>query len=87
MTAIFALRQALFLVLVLAAPVLVCVLAVGIVTGVFSTLTQIRDRSISAVPKLLAALAALALAGPWMGAKLLAFVRAVLEAVPLVGRS
>ena len=40
-----------------------------------------------AVPKLLAGLAALALAGPWIGSQALAFFRAVLEAVPTIGRT
>lgn len=83
----YALREALLLVLALAAPPLVAVLAVGVATGVLQTVTQVRERSVSTVPRIVAALVALALAGPWIGARLVAFVRAVLEAVPALGRS
>jgi flagellar biosynthesis protein FliQ len=82
-----ALREALYLVLVLTAPPLVAVLAVGLLSGILQTVTQVRERSLSTVPRLVAALIALGLAGPWIGARLLAFMRAVLEAVPALGHS
>jgi flagellar biosynthesis protein FliQ len=82
----FALREALLLVLVLAAPPLVAVVAVGVASGVLQTVTQVRERSLSTVPRIVAALVALALAGPWIAMRLTAFLRAVLEAVPALGR-
>ena len=82
-----ALRQALLLLLTLAAPPLLAVLLVGVASGVVQTLTQVRERSLSVVPRIAAALLALALAGPWIGARLTALLRAVLEAVPAIGRS
>ena len=83
----YALREALLLVLVLAAPPLVAVFGVGLLSGVLQAVTQVRERSLSAVPRIVAALVALALAGPWISARLVAFLRAVLEAVPALGRS
>ena len=83
----YALREALLLVLVLAAPPLVAVLAVGLVSGLLQAVTQVRERSLSTVPRIVAALVALALAGPWIAMRLAAFLRAVLEAVPALGRS
>lgn len=82
-----ALREALLLVLVLAAPPLVAIFAVGVASGVLQTVTQVRERALSVVPRIVAALVALALAGPWIAARLAAFLRAVLEAVPALGRS
>jgi len=82
-----ALREALLLVLVLAAPPLVAVFAVGLVTGLLQAVTSVRERSLSTVPRVVAALVALALAGPWIAMRLEAFVRAVLQAVPALGRS
>ncbi len=87
MSASDALSQLVRLVVILSAPALATVLVVGLLTGIFQTVTQIRERSISAVPKLLAAGAALALSASWMSGKILAFFHAVLEAVPLVGKS
>jgi type III secretion protein S len=83
----YALREALLLVLVVAAPPLVAVLAVGVASGILQAVTQVRERSLSTVPRIVAALVALALSGPWIAARLTAFLRAVLEAVPALGRS
>jgi flagellar biosynthesis protein FliQ len=82
-----ALREALYLVLLLSAPPVLAVLMVGVGSGLLQTATQVKDRSISTVPKIGAALVALAVAGPWIGAQVLSFMRAVLEAVPALGRT
>ena len=82
-----ALREALLLLVTLALPPLAAVLVVGVASALLQTVTQVRERTLSTVPRILAALAALALAGPWIGARLTAFMRAVLEAVPSLGRS
>jgi flagellar biosynthetic protein FliQ len=79
-----ALREALLLVLVLAAPPLVAVFAVSVA---LQAVTQVRERSLSTVPRIVAALLALALSGPWIAMRLTAFMRAVLEAVPALGHS
>jgi flagellar biosynthesis protein FliQ len=88
MTATFLhqLRHALFLVLILAAPPVLAVLAVGVATAILQTATQVRERTISSVPKLIAAGVALAIAGPWIGSQLVAFFRAMIELVPQAGR-
>ena len=82
-----ALRQALYLVLLLSAPPVLAVLAVGVATAFLQTATQLRDRTISSVPKVVAAMLALAAAGPWIGAQLGSFLRAVLQAVPALGHT
>ena len=82
-----ALTEALWLALLLSAPPLVAVLATGVVMSLVQTATRVEERSVSTVPKLVAALVALALAGPWIGAELVRFLRAVLAALPAVGRS
>jgi flagellar biosynthetic protein FliQ len=82
-----ALREALYLVLLCAAPPTLAVLAAGVAMAFLQTATQLREPTISTVPKVLAALLALALAGPWIGAQLVTFTRAVLEALPSLGRS
>jgi len=77
-----ALREGLYLVLLLSAPPVLAVLAVGVVSALLQTVTRVKDPSLSAVPRLVAAAGALALAGPWIGAQAMAFVGAVLAAVP-----
>jgi flagellar biosynthesis protein FliQ len=82
-----ALREALLLLVTVALPPLAAVLVVGVASALLQTVTQVRERTLSTVPRIVAALVALALAGPWIGARLTAFMRAVLEAVPSLGRS
>ena len=82
-----ALREGLYLVLLLSAPPLLAVLGVGVASAFLQNATQVRERSLSSVPKIIAALTALAVAGPWIGTQVLAFARAVLEAVPTIGRT
>jgi flagellar biosynthetic protein FliQ len=59
-------QQALTVALLLAAPLLLAALAVGLVVSVLQAATQINEMTLSFIPKLLALVAALILAGPWM---------------------
>jgi flagellar biosynthetic protein FliQ len=83
---IHALREGLYLVLLLSAPPVLAVLVVGTASAFLQTATQVRDTSLSTVPKVAAGLVALAIAGPWIGAQVLRFTHSVLEAVPRIGR-
>ena len=82
-----ALREGMYLAVMLAAPPVLAVLAAGLVMALVSTFTQVKDASLSSVPKLVAAALALALAGPWIGAQALQFLHAVLAAVPVAART
>jgi len=77
-------QQALELTIMLAAPVLLAGLAVGLLVSVFQAATQINEMTLAFIPKLLAMLAALALAGPWMLQLLLDYMRRLLENLPLM---
>lgn len=82
-----ALREGLYLVLLLAAPPLLAAMTVGVVSSLLQSATRIEERTLSVVPRLVAALLALALAGPWIGGQLTRFTTAMLEAVPSAGRT
>ena len=77
-------REALLLALLVSAPPLGAALAVGAIVGVLQAATQVQEPSIAVVPRLAAVLAALALAGPWIGAQVARFAAACLELVPRV---
>ncbi len=77
-------QQALQLALLLAAPLLLVSLAVGLLVGVFQAATQINEMTLSFIPKLLAMAATLMLAGPWMLQLLIEFTRRLLESIPAV---
>jgi flagellar biosynthesis protein FliQ len=82
-TAVFtAGQQGLWMLLMVAAPVLLTVLAVGLVVSVFQAATQINEATLSFVPKIVAAVAVLAVAGPWMMTTLVEYLQRVLQAIP-----
>ncbi len=77
-------QQALWMLLMVAAPVLLTVLAVGLVVSVFQAATQIHEQTLSFVPKIVAAVAVLAIAGPWMLTSLVEYLQRTLQSIPTV---
>ena len=61
---------------------LLAVLVVGIVVSIFQAATQINEATLTFVPKLLAAVAVLGVAGPWMLTSLVEYLRSVLLSLP-----
>ena len=59
-------RQALWLAVLLAGPMLGAALAVGLFIGVIQAATQIQEMTLSFIPKLLALVVVLFVVGPWM---------------------
>lgn len=79
-------RNALQITLLLAGPVLLFGLIAGLVVAVFQALTQINEMTLAFIPKIGAAVLALALFGPWMLQKLINYTTALFEAIPGVTR-
>ena len=75
-------RNALEMTLMLAAPLLLTALAVGLIVGIFQAATQINEMTLSFIPKLLAMAAVLALTGPWMLRTLVEYTRNLIESIP-----
>jgi len=75
-------RSALELTLALAGPVLLFGLVAGLAVSVVQALTQIHEITLTFVPKIVAAVAALVLFGPWMLARLVAFTTALFQSLP-----
>ena len=75
-------QHGLWMLLIVSAPVLLVVLIVGLVVSVFQAATQINEATLSFVPKVIAAVAVLAIAGPWMLTTLVEFIQATLQAIP-----
>ena len=80
--AIDLMREALGLVLLLAAPILVTGLVVSLVVSILQAVTQIQEQTLSFVPRILAMLGAVMVTGPWMLAKLADFTRQVFGPLP-----
>ncbi|MCP5272381.1 MAG: flagellar biosynthesis protein FliQ [Burkholderiaceae bacterium] len=75
-------QQGLMMLLTVSAPILLTVLVVGLVVSIFQAATQISEATLSFVPKIVAAVAVLALLGPWMLTTLVEYLREMLQAIP-----
>lgn len=75
-------RDALWLLLVVAGPVLLAGLAVAFAISLFQATTQILEPTLSFVPKLVVMLLVLAALGGWMGGQLAEFARTLLTDFP-----
>lgn len=79
-------REALQLALLLAAPLLLTALLVGVVVGLFQAATQINEATLSFIPKVAAMAAVSVITGPWMLRLLMDYTRRLIESIPaLVG--
>jgi len=75
-------QDALWMLLMVSAPVLGVVLVVGLVISLFQAVTQINEATLAFVPKLIAAMVVFALAGPWMLSMLVEYIRRTIESIP-----
>ena len=75
-------QQGLFQLLLVAAPLLLSALVVGLVISIFQAATQINEATLSFVPKIVCAVIVLAVAGPWMLSTLVDYLRGVLTGIP-----
>lgn len=75
-------QEALWTLLLVSAPVLGVVLAVGLVISLFQAITQINESTLTFIPKLVAAVAVFAMAGPWMLNMLVDYLRRIIESIP-----
>jgi flagellar biosynthetic protein FliQ len=79
-------RQAIEVTLMVAAPLLLTALVIGLVVSIFQAATQINEATLSFIPKLLGIFIVLILAGHWMLSILINYLRLILTSIPdLVG--
>lgn len=75
-------QEALLLLLLVGAPVLATVMLVGLLVSLFQAVTQIHEATLAFVPKLVAAMVVLAVAGPWMLNMLVEYIRRIITSIP-----
>ena len=79
-------REALFMIVALAGPLLLSALAIGLLVGVLQAATQIQEQTLSFIPKLLALVVALVLLGPWLLNYWIVFTESLFFRIPeLIG--
>ena len=75
-------QQALWVTMMLAAPLLGSALLVGLLVGMFQAATQINEMTLSFIPKLLVLVLSLVVAGPWMLSIILNFTLRLMQQIP-----
>ena len=75
-------QQALWVTMLIAAPMLVSALAVGLLIGMIQAATQINEMTLSFIPKLLVLVISIVVAGPWMLSVIINYTRQLMEQIP-----
>jgi len=79
-------RDSLWVIALLAAPLLLSALTVGIFVGMIQAATQIQEMTLTFIPKLIVLALALLIAGPWMLGVLTDFTITLYSSIPeLIG--
>lgn len=68
--------------LMVAAPMLLVALVIGLVVSIFQAATQINEMTLSFIPKLVGIFLALVVAGPWMLSVMLDYMREIFTSIP-----
>ncbi|MAG56837.1 MAG: flagellar biosynthetic protein FliQ [Planctomycetes bacterium] len=72
-------RETLYTAMILAAPVLLVGLTVGLVVAVFQAVTSVQEQTLSMIPKMLAVAITLILLMPWMINRITGFAQNAFE--------
>lgn len=75
-------REAIEVALMLAGPLLLFALIVGLMISIFQAATQINEATLTFIPKLLSTFLVLIVAGPWMLQVMVSFIRRLYESIP-----
>lgn len=77
-------REAMYITVLLAGPLLIASLLVGLVIAMFQAATQINEMTLTFIPKLAAIVVVLLLAGPWLLRSLLDFTTNLYHSIPVL---
>ena len=75
-------REAIWIALMVGAPVLLTGMIVGLTIGLFQALTQIQEQTVAFVPKIVAMVLALSIALPWLITQMLQYSGDLITEIP-----
>ncbi len=75
-------QGALFVLIVVSAPIMGVALLVGLLVSVLQAATQINEMTLTFIPKLLAMFVVLVVAGPWMVSTLMDYTIRLFTSIP-----
>lgn len=74
--------QSMQVTLIVAAPILLVVLLIGLAVSIFQAATQINEQTLTFIPKLVGVIVALMFIGPWMLTTMVDYMRTVFTSIP-----
>ncbi|WP_028227616.1 flagellar biosynthesis protein FliQ [Paraburkholderia ferrariae] len=77
-------HDAMYVAMLVAAPLLLVSLVVGLLVSLFQAATQINETTLTFIPKLIAIALTLVLIGPWMLQTLLDYMHRMFASIPAV---
>ncbi|MEC5422679.1 flagellar biosynthesis protein FliQ [Virgibacillus sp. C22-A2] len=72
-------ERGIYTVLLVAGPLLILALAVGLLVSIFQATTQIQEQTLAFIPKIVAVLLGLVFFGPWMLTKMVEFTAEIFQ--------
>jgi len=75
-------QQALEMMLLISAPMLLTALAVGLLVSVFQAATQINEMTLTFIPKLVALFLVMVVTGPWMLTTFVDYMQRLIGSIP-----
>lgn len=72
-------EKGIYTVLIVAGPLLILALVVGLLVSIFQATTQIQEQTLAFIPKIVAVLVGLIFFGPWMLSKMVGFTSEVFQ--------
>jgi flagellar biosynthesis protein FliQ len=82
--AIDLIRHAVFLALLVAAPMLIVALLVGVLVSLVQAVTQIQEQTLTFIPKLVALALVFVISLPWLLSQLLEYLTGVLRSLSVL---
>ncbi|MDR1160471.1 MAG: flagellar biosynthesis protein FliQ [Syntrophomonadaceae bacterium] len=77
-------NDAVFVILLLSAPVLVAALATGLLISIFQATTQLQEMTLVFVPKIIVVFLVLIFFGPWMLNVITGFTSELMQSIPML---
>ncbi|MBW8350508.1 flagellar biosynthesis protein FliQ [Bacillus sp. IITD106] len=72
-------ERGVYTILIVAGPLLLIALAVGLAVSIFQATTQIQEQTLAFIPKIVAVLVGVVILGPWMLSRLLSYATEILQ--------
>ena len=75
-------REALWTTLIVASPIFIASLVIGLVIGLLQAMTQIQEQSLVFVPKIIVMILVLSISLPWLISRMVQYTSTLISGIP-----